>query len=209
MLFFIRILINIIRLSPLQQFLLNILIPVGGIIFFKWLPGAILFYFMLEMVNYWLCNLILLLGFAKASSVKERWQRAGIFSFWFWAALIGFYLFVGFMSDAKSGSMATNITYGQIIGVVLIYWLQFAFFIYTMKPKNKMTQDVVIKEVEYRMTGIYLTLFCVICYVFSFWSQTETMNYALAVVLVFSKSLADLVLILIRYSKSQLKQNKP
>jgi hypothetical protein len=206
MLFFIRILTTIFRLSSLHQFWLNILMPVAGIIFFKWLPGAILFYFMLEMVNYWLCNLILLLWFAKAPSVKERWQRAGIFSLWCWIALIGFYLFVAHISDAKSASMATNITYGQIIGVTLIYSFQFVLFVYTMKPKNKMTQDAVIKEVAYRMTGIYLILFCVIAYVFSFWSQTETMNYALAVVLVFSRSLADLVLIAVRYSKEQLKQ---
>jgi hypothetical protein len=203
MLFFIRILINIGRLSPLHQFWLNILIPVGGIIFFKWLPGAILFYFMLEMVNYWLCNLVLLLWFAKAPSVRERWQRAGIFSFWFWAALIGFYFFVAFMSDPKSASMATNITYGQIIGVVFIYWVQFIIFLYRAKPKNKATQDVIIKEAGYRLIAIYITLFCVIGYAFVFWSQTETMNYALAFVLVFAKSLADLVLTAIRYSKEQ------
>jgi hypothetical protein len=160
---------------------------------------------MLEMVNYWLCNLVLLLVFAKAASVKERWQSAGIFSFWFWVSLIGFYLYVAFMSDSKSASMATNITYGQMIGVTLIYWIQFVIFLDSARPKNKTTQDVVIKEVYYRLIAIYLTLFCVIGYVFVFWSQTEVVNYAMAFVLVFAKSFADLVLILIRMSKEDLK----
>ncbi|GAB2808735.1 hypothetical protein GCM10027043_04880 [Ferruginibacter profundus] len=156
---------------------------------------------MLEMVNYWLCNLILLLGFAKAASAKERWQNAGSFSFWFWVSLIGFYLYVAFMSDPKSASMATNITYGQITGVTLIYWIQFVIFLYRARPQNKTAQDVVIKEVYYRLIAVYFTLFCIIGYVFVFWSQTEVLNYAMAFVLVFAKSLADLVLILIRMSK--------
>jgi hypothetical protein len=191
------------RFSPLRQFWLNILIPVCGILFFKWMPGAILFYFMIELINYWLCNLVLLLWFAKAPSPKERRKRAAVFSCWYWVSLVGFYLFISYMSDPKSASMATNITYGQIITVTLIYWLQFALFLYTAKPKNKMTQDAVIKEVSYRLTGIYMILFCVIGYVFVFWTQTETMNYALAFVLVFAKSFADLVMIAIRVSKEQ------
>ncbi|MEI9954805.1 MAG: hypothetical protein WDM90_00475 [Ferruginibacter sp.] len=152
----------------------------------------------------------MLLGFAKALSKKERWQNAGIFSFWFWVSLIGFYLYVAFMSDSKSASMATNITYGQIIGVTLIYWIQFVIFLASAKPKNKTTQDVIIKEVYYRLIAIYLTLFCVIGYVFVFWSQTEVVNYAMAFVLVFAKSFADLVLILVRMSTAEIKkQDKP
>ena len=205
MLSLLQIVIKFLRLSVFQQFFLSILIPCCGIIFFKWLPGAILFYFMLEMVNYWLCNLVLQLWFATAASKKERWQSAGIFSFWFWVSLIGFYLYVAFMSDPKSASMATNITYGQMIGVTLIYWIQFAIFLYRAKPGNKTTQDVIIKEVYYRLIAIYLTLFCVIGYVFVFWSQTEVVNYAMAFVLVFAKGLADLVFISIRMSKESLK----
>lgn len=205
MLSLLQIVIKFLRLSVLQQFLLSLLIPCCGIIFFKWLPGAILLYFMLEMVNYWLCNLILLLWFAKATSVKERWQNAGVFSFWFWVSLIGFYLYVAFMSDPASASMATNITYGQMIGVTLIYWIQFVIFLYSAKPKNKTTQDIVIKEVYYRLIAIYLTLFCVIGYVFVFWSQTAVVNYAMAFVLVFAKGLADMVLIAIRIGKEELK----
>lgn len=205
MLFLLQIAIKFLRLSLFQQFLLSILIPCCGIIFFKWLPGAVLFYFMLELANYWLCNLVLLLWFAKASSTKERWKQAGIFTFWNWVSLIGFYLFVAVMSDSKSASMATNITYGQMLIVILIYWTQFAIFLYSATPKNKMTQDAIIKEVSYRLTGIYLTIFCVIMYFFVFWTNTETMNYALAFVLVFAKNLADLVLIAVRMSKEELK----
>jgi hypothetical protein len=205
MLSLLQIVIKFLRLSLIQQFLLSILIPCCGIIFFKWLPGAILLYFMLEMVNYWLCNMILLLGFAKALSKKERWQNAAIFSFWFWVSLIGFYLYVAFMSDSKSASMATNITYGQMIGVTLIYWIQFVIFLDGVKPQNKTTQDVIIKEVYYRLIAVYFTLFCVIGYVFIFWSQTELVNYAMAFVLVFAKSLADLVLISIRMGKEDRK----
>src|ERR1051326_4323434 len=204
MLFLFQIVIKFLRLSLFQQFLLSILIPGCGIVFFKWLPGAVLFYFMLELVNYWLCNLVLLLWFAKASSTKERWKQAGILTFWNWVSLIGFYLFVAFMSDPKSASMATNITYGQMLIITLVYWGQFALFLYSTKPKNKMTQDAIIKEVAYRLTGIYLAIFCVIMYFFAFWTNTETMNYALAVVLVFAKGLADLVLIAIRVSKEEL-----
>lgn len=203
MLSLIQLLNVFVRLSPLRQFLLNILVPVCGIIFFKWLPGAILFYFIIEMVNYWLCNLVLMLWFAKGPSVKERWTRAGSFTLWYWAALVGFYLYIGFMADPKADSMATNITLGQIIAVVLIYWGQFAIFLYRAKPKNKTTQEAIIKEVSYRMMAIYLTLFCIIGYVFVFWSQTEIMNYALAIVLVIAKSLAELVLIAVQYSKQQ------
>ena len=205
MLSLLQIVIKFLRLSLFQQFLLSILIPCCGIIFFKWLPGAILLYFMLEMVNYWLCNLVLLLGFTKAASVKERWQSAGIFSFWFWISLVGFYLYVAFMSDPKDASMATNITYGQMIAVTLIYWIQFVIFLDRVKPKNITTPNVVIKEVYYRLIAIYLTLFCVIGYVFVFWSQTAVVNYAMAFVLVFAKSLADLVLISIRMSKEDRK----
>jgi hypothetical protein len=196
-----QIVIKLLRLSVFQQFLLGILIPCCGIIFFKWLPSAILFYFMLEMVNYWLCNLVLLLWFVKAPSKKERWQSAGIFSFWCWVSLIGFYLYVVFMSDSQSAFMATNITYEQMIGVTLIYWIQFIIFLYNAKPKNKTTQGVVIKEVYYRLIAIYFTLFCVIGYFFVFWSQTKVMDYAMAFVLVFAKGLADLVIISIRRAK--------
>lgn len=203
MLSIIRALSMFTRLSPLRQFWLNILIPVCGILFFNWVPGAVLFYFMIELVNYWLCNLVLLLWFAKVPSQKERRKRAAVFSLWYWVSLIGFYLFISYLSDPKSASMATNITYGQIITVTLIYWLQFALFLYTSRPKNKMTQEAVIKEVSYRLTGIYMILFCIIGYVFVFWTHTETMNYALAFVLVFAKSLADLVMIAIRVSRKQ------
>jgi hypothetical protein len=167
------------------------------------MPGAVLFYFMIELVNYWLCNLVLLLWFAKAHSLKERWMHSAVFSCGYWVSLVGFYLFISYMSDPKSTSMETNITYGQIITVTLIYWLQFALFLYTAKPKNKMTQEAVVKEVWYRLTGIYMTMFCVIGYIFVFWTHTETMNYALAFVLVFARSLADLVMIAIRISKEQ------
>ena len=203
MLSFIQVLNNIIRLSPLRQFLLNILVPVFGIIFFNWLPGAILFYFMIEMANYWLCSLVLMLWFATAPSVTERRNRAISFTLWFWAGLIAFYLFIHFMSDPKAISMATNITWGQIIIVVLTYWAQFAVYLYRARAKGKMTQESIIKEVSYRMTATYMILFCIIGYVFVFWSQTAIMSYALAIVLVFAKSLADLVLIAIRYSRQQ------
>lgn len=103
--------------------------------------------------------------------------------------------------------MATNITYGQIIEVTLIYWLQFVLFLYTTKPKNKMTQDAVIKDVWYRLIGVYMIIFCVIGYVFVFWQHTETMNYTLAFVLIFAKNLADLVVIAIRIRKEKLAIN--
>ncbi len=201
MLSLLQIVIKFLRLSVFQQFLLSILIPSCGIIFFNWLPGAVLFYFMLEMVNYWLCNLVLLLWFTKALSKEVRWQNAGIFSFWFWLSLIGCYFYVGFMTDPKSLSMATNITYGQMIGITLIYWIQFAIFLFTAKPGDKTTQDVVIKQVYYRLTAIYFTLFCVTGYVFVFWSHTDVMNFAMAFVIVFAKGLADLVLISYRMNK--------
>jgi hypothetical protein len=191
------------RLSPLRQFWLNILVPVCGILFFKWLPGAILFYFMIELVNYWLCNLVLLLWFAKAPSQKERWKQAAVFSGWYWVALAGFYLFIGWMADPKSASMAMNIPYGQLIIVTLIYWLQFVLFLKTTKPKDKMTQEIIIKEISYRLTAVYMVLYCIIGYVFVFWTQTETMNYALAFVLVFAKSFADLVMMAVRVSNEQ------
>lgn len=203
MLSFLQLLNNFIRLSPLRQFWLNILIPVCGIIFFGWLPAAILFYFIIEMANYWLCNLVLMLWFATAPSPMVRRKSAATFTIWFWAALFGFYWFTRFMSDPKADGMTTNITIAQVIAVVLIYWVQFVFYLYKTKPKGKMTQERIIKDVSYRMTAIYMVLFCVIAYVFAFWSQTAVVSYALAVVLVFAKSLADLVLIAIRYSQQQ------
>lgn len=55
------------------------------------------------------------------------------------------------------------------------------------------------------MTGIYLTLFCVMCFVFSFWSATDVANYALAFVLIFAKSLTDLVIAAVRMSDDIIK----
>ncbi|MGC4104018.1 DUF6498-containing protein [Ferruginibacter sp.] len=199
----IRLLSMFTRLSPLRQFWLNILIPTGGILFYDWTPGTVLFYFMIELVNYWLCNLVLLLWFAKAPSESERWKNAATYCFWYWIALIGFYFYVSFMSDPKNPSMATNITYGQIIAVTLIYWLQFVLFLFTTKPKNKMTQEDVIKGIWYRLIAIFMVIFCIIGYVFVFWTNTNTMNYALAFVLIFAKSFADLVLMAARMSKEQ------
>lgn len=198
-------LMKFLRLPVLQQFTLSVLIPWCGIIFFHWLAGAVLFYFMLELANYWLCNLVLLLCFAKAPSTKERWKQAGIFTFWNWISLVGFYLFVAWMTDPKSPSMATNVTRSQALIATLIYWAQFAWFLYSTKPKNKMTQEVVIKEVSYRLIGIYMTIYCIIGYFFVFWMDSEVMNYALAIVLVFAKNLADLVLIAVKMGNERAK----
>jgi hypothetical protein len=72
---------SFVRLSPLHQFWLNLLIPVLGIILFHWTPGAVLLCFVIELVNYWLCNTILLLFFVSNETFKKRIVNALKFSF--------------------------------------------------------------------------------------------------------------------------------
>jgi hypothetical protein len=86
----------------------------------------------------------------------------------------------------------------QSVFIVAIYWLQFIYYLHIAQPSGKIKSEEINKEVSYRMTGIYLTLFCVIMYIFSFWSNTNVMNYALVFVLIFAKSLTDLVMIAIK-----------
>ena len=184
-----------VHLSPLHQFLLNILIPFCGIIFLDWTPGNVLFCFGIELVNYWLCNLILLLFYAKEEYGQDRIKNALQFSFYFLASMAGFYWFIRFISDRTNDSMQISLEKSQIIPIVALYWLQFIYYLYVAKPKGKAEMDEINKEVTYRLTGIYLILFCIIMYVFSFWSNTNVMNYALAFSLIFARSLMDLVMI--------------
>lgn len=182
----------------LYHFWLNILIPFCGIIFFHWTPGSVLFYFFIESINYWLCNTVLLLFYVSEEDKKVRIMNALKFSIYFILSLVGFYFFIVFLVDAKDSSMETNVTYGQIITVTVLYWLQFAFYLYTEKPKGKVTIDAINNEVSWRMTGIYFTIFCIVLYVFSFWSNTSVMNFAIAFVMIFAKSLTDLVIITVK-----------
>lgn len=184
----------------LYHFWLNILIPCCGIIFFHWTPGSVLFYFFIELINYWLCNTVLLLFYVSEEDKKVRMMNVLKFSFYFIISLVGFYFFIVFLVDAKDSSMDTNVTYGQIITVTILYWLQFAFYLYKEKPKGKVTMAAINKEVSNRMTGIYFTIFCVVLYVFSFWSNTKVMNFAIAFVMIFAKSLTDLVIIVMKMS---------
>jgi hypothetical protein len=90
---------SFVRLSPLHQFWLNLLIPVVGIILFHWTPGAVLFCFVVELINYWLCNTVLLLFFVSNESFKIRIANALKFSFWNIVCLIGFYFAIAHLSD--------------------------------------------------------------------------------------------------------------
>lgn len=191
------------RLSPLQQFWWSIIIPSLGIIVFHWTPGSVLFYFVIELLNYWLCNLILLLFYAKANSNRERFLESLKFSLWYCVCLIGFYYYITAMGNSTNQSMEINVAFGQIIVVTIIYWAQFVYFVFSTKPKNNISIDKIIKEVSYRLTGVYFTLFCVIGYIFVFWTKTEIMNYALAFVLIFAKSLTDLVLVAVKLSNER------
>ena len=183
------------RLSPLHQFFLNILLPFCGIIFLHWTPGNVLFCFGVELVNYWLCNVVLLLFYVTEEPTNKRLYNAGQFSFYYLLSMVGFYFFIRFLSDPKNSSMQISMNSNQVIFIVALYWLQFINYLHITHPAGKIRTAEVNKEVMYRLTGIYLTLFCVVMYVFSFWSNTNVMNYALAFVLIFAKSLADLVMI--------------
>ena len=194
---------SFVRLSPLHQFWLNILIPAVGIIFFHWTPGAVLFCFIIELINYCLCNAILLLFYVTDQPANKRITNTLKFSFWFIVSLIGFYYFIAFMTNAKDSSMETNVTYGQIIAMTVLYWLQFIWYLGIEQPKGKITTAIINKEVSNRMTGIYLTMFCLIGYIFSFWSQTRVMNFAMAFVMIFAKNLTDLVLIAVEMGREK------
>ena len=124
---------SFVRLSPLHQFWLNLLIPVLGIILFHWTPGAVLFCFVIELINYWLCNTVLLLFFVSNETFKIRIVNALKFSFWNIVCLIGFYFAIAHLSDAKDVTMETNITYGQISVITLLYWFHFILFLRSIK----------------------------------------------------------------------------
>lgn len=196
------------RFSPFYQFWLNIIIPFCGIIFFHWSPGSVLFCFVIELVNYWLCNTVLLQFYVTDEAISARNKNVLKFSGYFIASIISFYYFVAMFSDPKSEAMQTNVTYGQIIWMTALYWTQFGYYLWKENPKGKVTTASINKEVFNRMTGIYLVLFCIMCYVFSFWSNTDVANYALAFVLIFAKSLVDLVFVAMRMSDEIIKKRE-
>ena len=193
---------SFVRLSPLHQFWLNLLIPVVGIILFHWTPGAVLFCFVIELINYWLCNTVLLLFFVSNETFKIRTTNALKFSFWNIVCLIGFYFAIAHLSDAKDVTMETNITYGQILVITLLYWFHFVLFLRSIKNKN-FTSNAIIHDVNIRLTCIYFGMFVIIGYGFIFWTKTKVMNYALVFVMIFVKNLADLVLISLKMSKQR------
>lgn len=184
----------------MHQFLLNILVPVAGILLFNWTPGNILFCFGITMINYWLTNLALLLFFVKKEQVPQKISKALVFSFYFILSLVFFYLFIYVLSDRKNSSLHITMRPIQVLIITGLYWMQFYQFLAITKPSEKVDINRLTKEVSYRLTGIYLTLFCIIGYLFSFWSGTTIMNYALAFSLVFACSLTDLVLISVKMS---------
>ena len=193
---------SFVRLSPLHQFWLNLLIPVVGIILFHWTPGAVLFCFVIELINYWLCNTVLLLFFVSNETFKIRTTNALKFSFWNIVCLIGFYFAIAHLSDAKDVTMETNITYGQILVITLLYWFHFILFLRSIKNKN-FTSNAIIHDVNIRLTCIYFGMFVIIGYGFIFWTKTKVMNYALVFVMIFVKNMADLVLISLKMSKQR------
>lgn len=193
---------SFVRLSPLHQFWLNLLIPVVGIILFHWTPGAVLFCFVIELINYWLCNTILLLFFVSNETFKIRTTNALKFSFWNIVCLIGFYFAIAHLSDAKDVTMETNITYVQIILITLLYWFHFVLFLRSIKNKN-FTSNAIIHDVNIRLTCIYFGMFVIIGYGFIFWTKTRVMNYALVFVMIFVKNMADLILISLKMSKQR------
>lgn len=198
---------SLVRLSPLHQFWLNILIPVCGIIFFHWTPGAVLFCFVIELINYWLCNTVLLLIYVSNETLKQRLLNALKFSFWNIVCLIGFYFAIAHLSNAKDASMETNVTYGQILLITFLYWLQFILFLRSVKDKTKFTSNAIIHDVNIRLTCIYLGMFIIIGYGFIFWTKTKVMNYALAFVMIFVKNMADLVLISLKMIREEKRRN--
>ncbi len=193
---------SFVRLSPLHQFWLNLLIPVVGIILFHWTPGAVLFCFVIELINYWLCNTVLLLFFVSNETFKIRIVNALKFSFWNIVCLIGFYFAIAHLSDAKDVTMETNITYGQILVITLLYWFHFVLFLRSIKNKN-FTSNAIIHDVNIRLTCIYFGMFVIIGYGFIFWTKTKVMNYALVFVMILVKNLADLVLISLKMSRGR------
>jgi hypothetical protein len=193
---------SFVRLSPLHQFWLNLLIPVIGIILFHWTPGAVLFCFVIELINYWLYNTVLLLFFVSNETIKIRIANALKFSFWNIVCLIGFYFAIAHLSDAKDVTMETNITYGQILVITLLYWFHFILFLRSIKNKT-ITTNAIIHEVNIRLTCIYFGMFIIIGYGFIFWTKTKVMNYALVFVMIFVKNMADLVLISLKMSKQR------
>ena len=193
---------SFVRLSPLHQFWLNLLIPVVGIILFHWTPGAVLFCFVIELINYWLCNTVLLLFFVSNETFKIRTTNALKFSFWNIVCLIGFYFAIAHLSDAKDVTMETNITYGQILVITLLYWFHFILFLRSIKNKN-FTSNAIIHEVNIRLTCIYFGMFVIIGYGFIFWTKTKVMNYALVFVMIFVKNMADLILISLKMSRGR------
>lgn len=194
--------IKSVRLSPLRQFWLNIFVPICGIVFFHWTPGSVLFCFFIELINYWLCNTVLLLFYVKNEPTDKRIINALKFSFYFILSLVGYYYFIAYLSNTKDTSMNTNITYGQIIAMTILYWLQFAYYLRVEQPAGKISSAIINKEVSYRMTGIYLTIFCIICYIFVFWTNTNVMNYAMVFSMIFAKNLTDLVLIAVKMNRA-------
>lgn len=197
---------SFVRLSPLHQFWLNLLIPVCGIVFFHWTPGAVLFCFVIELINYWLCNTVLLLFYTSDETNRQRIITALKFSFWNIVCMVGFYFAIAHLSNAKDASMETNVTYGQIIIITLLYWFHFIFFLRSVKDKSQFSSKAIIHDVNIRLTCIYLGMFMIIGYGFIFWTKTKVMNYALVFAMLFVKNVADLLLISLKMSRELRKR---
>ncbi len=191
---FISILSGFIRLPPGKQALMNMAIPLCGLLFFKWMPAAVLVFFALELLNYWLCNTVLLLLFVRNETVIQRVKNVFFFSLFFLLSIAGFCLLVVLLTGKNSAELLNSITQLQFLIIVSLYGLQFIIYILVAKPAGKVTTATINREVYYRLTLIY---FLFICYaiLFAFFSGSITMLYVLAFILIFSKSFVDYILI--------------
>lgn len=191
---FISLLSGFIRLPPGKQALMNMAIPLCGLLFFKWMPAAVLVFFALEFLNYWLCNTVLLLLFVRNETVIKRVKNAFFFSLYFLLSIAGFCLFVVLLTGKNIAELLHSITQLQFLFIVSLYWLQFIIYLLVAKPAGQVTTSSIKREVYYRLTLIY---FLFICYaiLFAFFAGSVTMGYVLAFIVIFSKSFVDYILI--------------
>ncbi len=182
-----------IRLPPGKQALMNMAIPLCGLLFFNWMPAAVLVFFGVELLNYWLCNTVLLLLFVRNESIMQRVKNTFFFSLFFLLSIGGFCLLIVLLTGKNIAELLNSISQLQFLFIVSLYLLQFIIYLLVAKPAGKVTTVAIKREVYYRLT---LTYFLFICYaiLFAFFAGSVTMGYVLAFILIFSKSLVDYIL---------------
>jgi Family of unknown function (DUF6498) len=190
-----------VKLSPLQQFWLNLLLPLAGLALLNWTPGNVLFCFILEMCLYALFNFILVVFMSGGLKPGRRLYIGLLFILGFIIGTLAFFILIGYFFKGADPSMQVIMTPRQRQLTAGIYILHFFIYLIHTRPFGKINAARLQDEVSYRFTRIFGLLFLIlIC--FSFLRSSPFINYILVLSLIVAKGYVDFRLTLKKWKAS-------